>query len=292
MDAVITYVNGADPEWLKDYESATGEPLNPKRFRDWGTLKFLLRGIREHLPFVRNVYLVVSRRSQVPAWADTSRLKVVLHGDIVPSHLLPLFNGASIEMFLHRIEGLDEEFLYFNDDFFPVRDCSPEYFFKDGKAAAHFHPGVFSRNMYKYHCLISDSLAREAAGRPRRPFFIRPQHTCQPMLRSVCEDLYCRYGDRLLAKVTPLRVMENYNHYVFIDYAHYLGRTFHRKVSNRHFSTAVAPVSKVRDFLLHPDADFACINDVNMPPEKYDRYRTALLDAFGSILPAKSPFEI
>ena len=37
MDAVITYVNGLDPLWQKDYEKRVGVSILSKRFRDWGT---------------------------------------------------------------------------------------------------------------------------------------------------------------------------------------------------------------------------------------------------------------
>lgn len=292
MDVVITYVNGQDPLWQEDYSSAVGGSVNVKRFRDWGTLRYLLRGIEAHMPFVGNVYLVVSRESQIPEWADKSRLKIVLHRDIIPAECLPVFNGASIEMFLHRIPGLDEEFVYFNDDVFPVRDCKPEYFFRDGKSAAYFHRCLFATNIFKVHCRLSDGLARKVAGRPRRLTFIRPQHTGQGMFRSLSGELFTLEEQEILSKVTRLRVKDNYSFYLFVDYARYRGKTFRRKISNRHFSTAVAPVEKVCEFLERPDTDFVCINDVNMSREKYIRYRDMLLETFGKILPDKSRFEL
>ena len=78
MDIVITYVDGNDVEWKKDYEKYADEPVMQKRFRDWGTLKYLLRGIECKMPFVRNVYLVVSHSTQVPDWVNQDVLKVVL----------------------------------------------------------------------------------------------------------------------------------------------------------------------------------------------------------------------
>ena len=39
MGIVITYVNGNDPVWQKDYEKFTKVPVMEKRFRDWGTLQ-------------------------------------------------------------------------------------------------------------------------------------------------------------------------------------------------------------------------------------------------------------
>ena len=90
MDAVVTYVDGSDPQWLKEYAAAVGESLEPKRFRDWGLLRYLLRGISTYMPFVENVYLVVSGEGQVPSWLS-SEVKVVYHRDIIPEEFLPVF---------------------------------------------------------------------------------------------------------------------------------------------------------------------------------------------------------
>jgi hypothetical protein len=292
MDAVITYVNGLDPVWQESYASRVGADINGKHFRDWGTLKYLLRGIERHLPFIRNVFLVVSGETQVPEWADRENLRIVFHRDIIPDRFLPVFNSTAIEMYLHRIPGLDEEFIYLNDDFFPVRDCCPEYFFRDGKAAASFHLHLLASGMYKSHCRNGDRLAREAAGLAPAVLYKRPQHTCGAMLRSVCEELFAKEGERIESAVSPVRTMDNYNYYLFMDYAFHTGRTFPRRVSNKHFSTAVASADKVCSFVAAPAADFVCINDVNMSEERFLLFRDRLLETFGKVLPDKSRFEL
>ena len=109
MDAVITYVNGLDPLWQKEYADTVGGDILQKRFRDWGTLPYLYRGIRRHMPYINNVYLVVSGQSQVPDWVKDSDIKVVLHRDIIPAEYLPTFNCNTIELFLHRIPGIERE---------------------------------------------------------------------------------------------------------------------------------------------------------------------------------------
>lgn len=292
MDAVITYVNGLDPVWQESFRSHVGRSSGGKQYRDWGTLRYLLRGMEKHLPFIRRVYLVVSGDSQVPEWADRGNLKVILHRDIIPERFLPVFNSSAIEMFLYRIPDLDEEFIYLNDDFFPMRDCRPEFFFRDGKAASAFRFHLFASGMYKRHCLNCDLLAREAAGLGRPLLYRRPQHTCGALLRSACEELAGKEGERIEASVTTLRSKDNFNYYLFSDYAFYTGRTFPRKVSNRHFSTAVASMDKVSRFIAAPTADFACINDVDMAEDKYMLFRGRLLDAFEAAFPEKSRFEL
>ena len=292
MDIVITYVDGNDPVWKRDYEKYTNVPVMQKRFRDWGTLKYLLRGIEVNMPFIRNVYLVVSHPSQVPAWADAENLKIVLHKDIIPQEYLPTFNCNPIEMHLHRIPGLDEEYLYFNDDLYPVSPCRPEDFFRDGKGVIWFSRHWFVSGMYKHICKNSDVHARKALGMRPSCFFVRPQHTCTPMLKSECERLYGILKDEILASLTRTRTQDNLNQYMFLDYQYYQGRMIQEKVSNKHVSVALASESTLRNAVLNPQRNILCVNDVRLSDKKYEVLRKALIEAFEQKFPVKSRFEL
>lgn len=293
MDVVITYVDGNDPIWKKDYEKTTNKSIMQKRFRDWGTLKYLLRGVGKFMPFIRNVYLVVSHPSQIPDWADTSNLRIVLHSDIIPRQFLPTFNSNPIEMHLHRIPGLDEEYLYFNDDMFPVGMCSPEDFFRDGKAVMGCYTHFLSTGMYKKICRNSDRLARQAAGLKPSLSFIRPQHICTPFFRSVCDELY----DKVLPEIEKTsaartRTAEDLNQYMFWDYMYFKGFVKNGKISNKHFSAATATVSSLRRFILNPTRKMVCINDVHLGDSKFEALQKAVIDAFEIRFPDKSRFEL
>lgn len=291
MDIVITYVNGLDPQWLDDYRRVVGDSFLEKRFRDWGTLPYLLRGIQTYMPFVRNVYLVVASESQVPQWAVRENLRIVLHSDIIPEECLPLFNSASIEMFLHRIKGLDEQFIYFNDDIFPVAPCTPDDFFQGGRPAVGMARHLFATNLYRKQTRNSDRLAREAAGVRNTLGFMRPQHICTPMLKSESEELFSRYRGKIMASVSALREPDNYNQYLFTDYLYFKGTLIDRRIRCKHFSMALASIDSITSFLHAPSAPLVCINDVQMPQDKYLECRRALLKAFDEVLPQRSIFE-
>jgi hypothetical protein len=292
MDAVITYVNGNDPVWKQDYEKTTNVPVMEKRFRDWGTLKYLLRGIQTKMPFIKNVYLVVSHPSQVPQWVDQDQLKIVLHKDIIPAEFLPTFNCNPIEMHLHRIPGLDEEYLYFNDDMFPVGECRAEDFFRDGKPVIGYYRHLIASGMYKKICRNSDRLARKALGMKSSFFFTRPQHICSPMLKSQCEELYAKVEEEIRkTSASRTRTGENLNQYLFLDYMNYKGMVIREKISNKHFSVAVASPDSLREFLLKPTRNLVCINDVHLSESRYEALRDAVLNAFESAFPQKSKFE-
>lgn len=286
MDAVITYVNGLDPLWQEDYARVVGGDMLQKRFRDWGTLPYLVRGIRRYMPYVHKVYLVVSGMSQVPEWVKDSDINVVLHKDIIPAEYLPTFNCNTIELFLHRIPGLDEQFLNFNDDMFPVRDTAAEEFFIDGKPVTGFSRNLVAGNLFKIMARNTDRKVREALGMHSSPFFIRPQHTVYPNLKSACEEVSTLMQKQFHQSMSPVREEYNILQYVFLDYLYYKGLVVNRRHSNKHFSLAAASASKVAAFLAAPSADFVCINDVQMSEDRYARTRKILLDSFERLLPS------
>lgn len=291
MDIVITYVDGNDPYWKQDYEKYTNVPVMQKRFRDWGTLKYLLRGIEVNMPFVRNVFLVVSHPSQVPEWVDRDNLRIVLHKDIIPAEYLPVFNSNPIEMHLHRIEGLAEEYIYFNDDIFPVAKCEETDFFRDGKGVLGFSCHLLSLGMYKRICRNSDRLARKAMGMRPSVSFLRPQHICTPMFRSECEHLYSMVEEEILASLTRTRTERNITQYLFLDYQYYKGRMIPERISARHCSAAVTSPEKVASCILRPERKLLCINDVKLDDRRYELLRNVVHESFEKIFPDKSRFE-
>ncbi len=292
MDAVITYVNGHDPLWLKDYSEALDVPILEKRFRDWDTLKYLLRGIEVNMPFIENVHLVVARESQVPEWVDRNVLKVVLHEDFVPAQALPTFNCNPLELHLHRIPDLSEKFLYFNDDMFPMKPCSVEDFYVDGKPAINFSTCLIASGSYKSITRNSDRLARKALGLKTSLVFKRPQHTCSPMLRSAAAEVYSKVEKEILSSLTKIRTRDNFNQYLFLDYLFYSGRAVSRRIPSRFFSLATASSGKISSFIQDPSSKIVCINDVRISQGKFESTRARLLDAFEKKFPNKSRFEL
>lgn len=291
MDIVITYVDGNDPVWKRDYEQYTNVPVMQKRFRDWGTLKYLLRGIEVNMPFIRNVYLVVSHPSQVPDWADEANLRIVLHKDIIPAEYLPTFNSTTIEMFLHRIEGLDEEYIYFNDDIFPIQPCRPEDFFVGGKAIVGMSRHLLVSSMYKKHVRRSDRMAREALGLPKKCTFMRVQHSCIPVLKSQSEEVSGLQREAVLASLSRVRNDGNINMTLFLSYMYHKSLVINKRQSCKHISLAAVTQKKLESSISDPSRTMLCINDVKLSEEKFQAYRELIIDMFEKRFPSKSRFE-
>jgi hypothetical protein len=122
IDAVYTWVDGTRPEYLDLVRQYAAQPrdVNPERFRDaFETLRFSLRGLEQHAPWVRHIYLF-TRRPHVPAWLkrDHPRLRIVHHDEVITEpDVMPTFNSNVIETFLDRLPGIAEHFIYLNDDY-------------------------------------------------------------------------------------------------------------------------------------------------------------------------------
>ena len=130
MDAVITYVNGEDKTWREEYKKYVKKPLEEARYRDWGTLPYLVGGIRKFMPFIDKIFIVLSGPTQVPENLNLNDVCLVYHKTIIPERYLPCFNSCTIEMFLHKIPGLSEKFIYFNDDTFVLKSMKETDFFE------------------------------------------------------------------------------------------------------------------------------------------------------------------
>lgn len=106
-----------------------------QRLRNMGTLRFSLRMLELHIPWVRHVFVVTN--GVIPAWLNTSspKLKLIQHRDIWPTDRadrdLPVYNSQPIEAHMHRIPNLSERFLYFNDDMYVGRSLEKSFFFTD-----------------------------------------------------------------------------------------------------------------------------------------------------------------
>uniref|UniRef100_UPI0015CEABF5 stealth conserved region 3 domain-containing protein n=2 Tax=Enterobacterales TaxID=91347 RepID=UPI0015CEABF5 len=76
---------------------------------------------------------------QCPKWLTPSdRVRIVDHSDIIESQYLPTFNSHVIEAHLHKIPGLAEHFIYFNDDVFVARPLPAGHFFRSNGIASLF----------------------------------------------------------------------------------------------------------------------------------------------------------
>ena len=153
IDFVVTWVDGGDPEWIRSFDTYVSEPekvdIRKRRFRDWGLLRYLFRSFDSYAPWVGKVHFVTA--GHFPTWlrTDNRKLNLVSHADFIDGLYLPLFNGRAIEMGLHKIPGISERFVYFNDDMFLGRVLGKDYFFD----------GFLPKDMCVFNAIYLDSIA-------------------------------------------------------------------------------------------------------------------------------------
>lgn len=138
IDFVVTWVDGNDEKWRfkkAKYDGSINTSKysmnSEKAYREWGTFKYWFRGVEKFAPWVNKVYLVTD--NQKPDWLniDSDKLVLIDHKEIINNDFLPVFSANPIESNIHRIPGLSEHFVFFNDDMYLTAPVSPDDFFSD-----------------------------------------------------------------------------------------------------------------------------------------------------------------
>lgn len=201
IDAVITYVDSRDPAFIGElakYKHDIDADLpavahDRARFDYHNEILYCIRSIFKYAPWINMIYVVSA--SQKPEWFDESckKVKFVNHEEILDKRYLPTFNSHVIESALHKIPGLSEHYIYFNDDMFLSRPVVPEYFFAASGDAFFFNSTVTLANspISKEYDTPTEWGAKNARALlfDRYGFYVSQMfsHTVYPQLRSVAE---------------------------------------------------------------------------------------------------------
>ena len=145
VDAVITWVNGADPlhrrklqAFLHETGSGNMAAADPTRFSDCGEIDYCVASLLRFAPWLRTIFIVSDE--QTPALIKRlrgtpyePRVRVVDHREIFFGfeQFLPTFSNRAIECVMWRIPGLADRFLYLNDDFQLIQPVAVEDFFRN-----------------------------------------------------------------------------------------------------------------------------------------------------------------
>jgi len=250
IDAVILWVDDTDEQWLKKkikWQNHYGiEDNMPERYRNWDNLHYIFRGIEKFAPWINHIYLVTDW--QKPSWLkENKNITVVDHQDIIPEKYLPTFNSGAIELNIHKIKGLSENFLFFNDDFFIIDHVKEEDFFQNGlpRDYAISNPIIPHKNKmttyrvfnnltiinekfnqreaikrnptnwinFKYGILNIQSILLNIRWRGFSGFY--EPHSIQSYLKSTFENVWSEYGEDLEVMMSSkFRAPNNYNQWL------------------------------------------------------------------------------
>ena len=328
IDFVITWVDGSDPAWRKEkasYDPAAGNDDDEERYRDWELLKYWFRGVEQFAPWVRKIHFITW--GHFPKWLNTEhpKLHVVRHEDYIPREYLPVFNSNVLEIYMHKIEGLSEQFVYFNDDFFLINQTAPEYFFQEGKPCdmLAFQPVVANaENPVMSHLYLNNSLVlckyfdkRENVrkhpgnyfkpGYPALYFFYNLLELAFPRYTGFytvhgpspyLKDTFCELWEKekeLLTGMSEHRFRDkgDVTPYLFREWQK-LSNNFVPKNMEKDFGyfNVGAENDKLLQTIKKQKKNIICINDQKIGAD-FARVKQEVQDAFQTILPEVSSFE-
>lgn len=295
IDVVITYVNNSDTAWVRDYIRATHTHAPTSvRFRSWGTLRYLFRGIDRYMPFVRNVVLIVSRQSQVPIWVNKKNVRVVYHEDFIPKQYLPTFNSCTIESFFWNIPDLADRIIYLNDDMFINSDMSVEDFFTDSVPHIQFlFYKKITMTLFRQQCRAGMDMITDALGVDRYldGELVCPEHTAMPMVRDNMVKVGELCKDRIEKVASKLRTKSNVNQYIYPYYQYFTNDYVQGDVKFKYYNMCDDNIKEIMQQLSSDNYQIMCLNDSDKI-KNFVKTRNLLSMCFEKKFPKKCKFEV
>ena len=294
MDYVFPYVDCEDPVWREQYRRANNFiRMDESRFRPFGTLKYVFRGIAKNMPFIDRVVLIVSTESQVPEWINRDKVRIITHDEFMPAEHLPTFNSSTIESDMWRIDGLSERFIYGNDDFFALKPLLEYQFFCGDIPLLRFEYSDYHvKNLFRRCCRKGMDMVADALGVERTdPYvLIKPQHCMKGMTVKHMKEVGRLCGSKIDATVTMQRHQRNVTGYIYHYYAYYTGeyepfRTDYKYIRITNDYEEVLDCIKTDRIL--------CINDAgHLDAEHYPEACEALRNSFEKLFPERCMYEL
>ena len=325
IDFVIIWVDGNDPQWQKSKSLYSGDGAkhntNNVRYRDWNILHFWFRSVETYAPWVRKIHFVTC--GHVPEWLklEHPKLHFVKHSDYIDAEYLPTFSSHPIELNIHRIEGLSEKFVYFNDDMFFTAPVKEEDFFENGvpKCCAVLNPPTANR--HGIGTIIMNNLGIIADHFDfKKQFFthftkwINPTYGIQnlrtfllipwrrylgfldlhlplPLLKSTFEEVWAE-EEELLNKVSSHRFRNDadVNQWLMSYWQIAKGEFVPLSPKVGKLFDVNRDIDRITDVIRNRSMKMICIND-SEEVEDFDGTQKRLVEAFESVLPEKCSFE-
>lgn len=334
IDFVVTWLDANDPNWQVEYHKYRGEKVikeDKGRYRNWDFFRYWFRAVENYAPWVNKVFLVTNGKN--PDWINPNHPKLVLvkHSDYMPEKYLPTFNSRAIELNFHRIEGLSEHFVYFNDDMFINTPVKPEYYFKKGlpcdsnEETLFYSPYWDPKNKFSTKISIYCDIAilnyhfnrrrivKEAPIKwygfhlsavgwftsilisfTQRFQFFTWRHYEQPMLKSIIKEIWDIEGEMADKSCTRFRQDVSFNPYIIRYWQFAKNKFYPMRLSNgKHYTLGVANIDTIIKALNGKKIHSICLNDgPRCEDEVFEILKNRLNETFEKKFPKKSSFEL
>ncbi|MFF5218923.1 stealth family protein [Micromonospora sp. NPDC000442] len=310
IDAVYTWVDGSDPEWLERKRAALGAPggalhaiaANESRYHNRDELRYSMRSLHSFAPWLRKIFLVTD--GQLPSWLDPSHpmITVVSHAELFADlGGLSSFNSHAIESRLHRIEGLAEHFLYLNDDVFLGRPLLPTHFFHaNGIAKFFLSPAQFGLGEAKPTDPPVNAAGKNNRRHIQRQFGVtitqKMKHTPFALRRSIMHQI-----EAVLQADVTATAQHRFRHHEDLSipsslhqYWAYLTAQAVPADIEYEYADLGHPSTPARlaELLARRHRDVFCLNDTDSDPRALAEQERMLADFLPRYLPFPAPFEL
>ena len=310
VDIVIAWVDGDDPRlvekrnrYLSGGPVTTASGAHPTRFASSNEIRYCVLSILRFAPFVRNIFIVTDEqdpgidadvRKYFPG--RTGSIRIVDHREIFEGfeQYLPTFNSISIANMIWRINGLSDNFVYFNDDAFLVRPVRTEDWFINGRPVmrGRWVPAPLPRELWNHgRTFIQRKILGNRSFEPRASFhaaqwnaavklgfrfrYFTNAHTPHPVNRTSVEK-YLSENIPMLEKNISYR-FRDYSQFTFISLANHLQLLEGNRNIARPDLVYMKPVNrpeayvedKIRHCETHPEIRFMCAQSLDMCPASY-----------------------
>lgn len=302
IDFVVIWLDSNDPKWQQDYitySPQSREGIGNVRFRDYDTFKYWFRAVETYAPWVHKVFLVTN--GKFPDWInkDCPKLELVEHADYIPHDMLPTFNSCVIELFLNRIKGLSEHFVYFNDDFYLNAPIKPDYYFKnslpcDCNKESCFNIPIYTKKdgfgvtipmlegigfinghfrrwntvlqspmrWFGPHLGFSGILMSCILAKQRLFIGFTNYHIEQAFLKSTFDEVWKEGGEFLIGNCSRFRMENSVNQYLFRYWQFASNKFYPQKRSRAYFSLEKREVLKdIEKIIMRKNIKSICLND-------------------------------
>jgi len=281
--------------------------------------------VERFTPWVRKIHFVTW--GHLPAWLNVKhpKLHVVRHEDYIPEEFLPTFDSNVIEIHLHRIKGLSEHFVNFNDDMFFLRPMKPTDFFHGEKPCdmLAFQPVIANPKNpvmschYLYNALVLSKYFKKRENVRKQPWnYFHPGYPPLYFFYNLLELFFPQYtgfytvhGPSPFCKKTFQEIWEKeasflnqmskgrfrrekeVTQYLFREWQKLSGN-FYAKNVHRYISYLEIQNDTTRlvQTIQKQKSKIICINDAPVIGN-FNNIRAELQEAFEKILPYPSSFE-
>jgi hypothetical protein len=208
IDIVYTWVDSSDAEWKKLRKifwnkiqmGDNSDYRFPVNNNSSGELNLSIEVLLKYASWINKIYIIVMR-PQKPILDNhlLEKVKLVYHDEIWDNcEYLPVFNSHAIESNIHKIKGLSEKFIYFNDDCYLSDYIYPSDFFYLNMPIIYKCNGDNEKKILSSNITIFDSGhmgSHKNLYKKMGDNYIKYSHHAVPLIKTMCYNSEKYYSD-------------------------------------------------------------------------------------------------